>query len=74
MSWCLLGDFNNLIQNKDRIGVKLVTGVEYIDLTTMMSMVGLFEKDSVDDYYKWSNKQTKGEIYYRINRILGNMD
>lgn len=48
-----------------------MTGAECIDLTTMMSMVGLFEKDSVDDYYKWSNKQTKGAIYCRI---LGNMD
>lgn len=72
--WVLLGDFNNVLKAKDRVGGNLVTESEYEDLAKMMRNTGTFEKDSMGDYYTWSNKQTDGMIYSRIDRVLGNVE
>ncbi|KAL5172015.1 hypothetical protein HKD37_16G044853 [Glycine soja] len=72
--WVLLGDFNNVLKAKDRVGGNLVTESEYEDLAKMMRNTGTFEKDSTGDYYTWSNKQTDGMIYSRIDRVLGNVE
>jgi len=72
--WVLLGDFNNVLKAKDRVGGNLVTESKYEDLAKMMRNTGTFEKDSTGDYYTWSNKQTDGMIYSRIDRVLGNVE
>ncbi|KAL5127208.1 hypothetical protein HKD37_14G039672 [Glycine soja] len=72
--WVLLGDFNNVLKAKDRVGGNLVTESEYEDLAKMMRNTRTFEKDSTGDYYTWSNKQTDGMIYSRIDRVLGNVE
>ena len=60
--WTLIGDFNNVLMEKDRISGKLVMEAEYIDLENMMNKTGMFKK-SVGDYYTWSNKNNcKGNI------------
>ncbi|KAF1880054.1 hypothetical protein Lal_00022183 [Lupinus albus] len=69
--WCLIGDFNNVIKAHDRIEGKKVTEHEYIDFTTMMEKANLYEMDSSGEYYTWSNKQTEGTIYSRIDRAIG---
>lgn len=40
----------------------------------MMKRTELDEKDSNGDYYTWSNKHIKGIIYFRIGRVLRNLD
>lgn len=65
---------NNVLKAKDRVGGNLVTESEYEDLAKMMRNTGTFEKDSTGDYYTWSNKQTDGMIYSRIDRVLGNVE
>lgn len=40
----------------------------------MMENVGLFGMDSVWDHYTWSNKQVWGTIYYRIDKVLSNIE
>lgn len=49
------------------------TEAKYINMTTMMDNVGMFEMDSVKDYYTWSNKQVEWTIYSRIDGVLGNI-
>lgn len=71
--WILLGDFNNVLQANDRIGGKIVTEMECLDLSRMMAAIGLFEKEGIGHYYTWSNKHTTGTIYSRIDRVLGNL-
>ncbi|CAK8572403.1 unnamed protein product [Lathyrus sativus] len=39
----------------------------------MMNLIGLSEMDSIGDYYTWSNKQSTGTIYSRIDKVLGNV-
>jgi exonuclease III len=72
--WFLIGDFNNVIKSMDRIGGNLVTEHEFADLNDMMNTTGLFEKESIWDYYTWTNKHTVGTIYSRIDHVLGNLD
>lgn len=52
----LIGDFNNMVKIEDIIGGSLVTEKEYINLTRMMSNIGLYEMESNGDYFTWSNK------------------
>jgi hypothetical protein len=72
--WILLGDFNNVVKSMDRIGGSLVTEHEFADLRDMMYCTGLFEKDSIGDYYTWTNKHTVGTIYSRIDHVFGNLE
>lgn len=49
-SWCVIGDFNNVAKAHDRIGGKIVTEVEYVDMQNIMTNIGLCEMDSIGDY------------------------
>ncbi|KAH1202514.1 hypothetical protein GmHk_17G048965 [Glycine max] len=71
--WCVIGDFNNVASANDRIGGRMVTENEYIDLKEMMNVAGLSEMESIGDYFTWSNKHNVGTIYSRINKVLGNV-
>lgn len=73
-SWCVIGDFNNVAAAQDKIGGRMVSENEYIDLTNMMKDTNLTEMDSVGDHFTWSNRQVAGTIYSRIDRVLCNVD
>ncbi|XP_058761495.1 uncharacterized protein LOC131634890 [Vicia villosa] len=72
--WCLMGDFNNVLKAQDRIGGRLVTDSEFIDLWDMMNAAGLSEMDGCGDYYTWCNRHTNDTIYSRIDRLIGNVE
>lgn len=71
---CLIGDFNNVTRAQDRIGGRMVTGSEYIDLQEMMTQARLNEMDSCGDYFTWCNRHTIDTIHSRIDRLLGNVE
>ncbi|XP_028246802.1 uncharacterized protein LOC114424144 [Glycine soja] len=72
--WCAVGDYNNVAKSQDKVGGKLVTEAEYEDLQAMMDATGLSEMDSSGEIFTWTNKQADNPIYYRIDRILANID
>lgn len=72
--WILMGDFNDVLRVMDRLGGRIVTESEFVDLENMMTIVGHSEMDSLRDHYTWSNKQLDNPIYSRIDRVLGNLD
>lgn len=69
-----MGDFNNVLRATNRIGGRIVTEAEFVDLANMMEAVGLAEMDSMGDFYTWSNKQVDNIIYFRIDSVLGNVE
>ncbi|CAK8536492.1 unnamed protein product [Lathyrus sativus] len=68
-----MGDFNNVTKAMDRIGGNLVTEREFEDLRSLMDHAGLYEKESMGDYYTWTNKHSIGTIYSKIDHVLGNI-
>lgn len=72
--WCVIGDFNNVANAQDRIGGKLVHENEFVDLINMMKHTGLAEMDSLGEYFTWSNKNSIGTIFSRIDRAICNID
>lgn len=49
--WCLMGDFNNILKDKDIIGGRRVHENEYNDMVKMMDKFVLFKMGSLGDYY-----------------------
>ncbi|XP_058763211.1 uncharacterized protein LOC131636618 [Vicia villosa] len=72
MPWIVMGDYNNVLTCKDRIGGNPVAINEYKDLMDMMMKNGLYEAPTKGSYYIWSNKHSNGAIYSRIDRLVGN--
>lgn len=72
-AWCVVGDYNNVAKAQDRIGGKMVTKAEFVDLQNMMDVTGLSEMDSIGDFFTWSNKRSADPIYSRIDRVLANV-
>lgn len=52
----------------------MLTIVEYIDITNMMTNIGMYEMENSVYYYTWSNNHVACAIYSSIDRVLGNMD
>ena len=71
--WFLMGDLNNVLQTRDKIGGTPVHKVEYRDIVNMMEKIDLFEKESNGDHFTWSNKQSNSTIYSKIDSVLGNL-
>ncbi|KAI5423833.1 hypothetical protein KIW84_030161 [Lathyrus oleraceus] len=71
--WVVIGDFNNVLKEEDRIGGQPVSYAEYRDLDEMMHNVSLFENVSKGSYFTWSNKHTQGIIHSRIDRMVSNI-
>lgn len=72
-SWVITGDFNALIDYKDRQGGDKVHHTELQDFRGCMDLCSLEEVHSSGSYYTSSNKQ-EGEdgIYTKIDRVLIN--
>ncbi|XP_058746716.1 uncharacterized protein LOC131619658 [Vicia villosa] len=67
-----VGDFNNVIRRKDRIGGRMVDDYEFHDLQSMMDICNFAKMENQGYYNTWHNKHEKDPIYFRIDRILGN--
>ncbi|XP_058776279.1 uncharacterized protein LOC131650591 [Vicia villosa] len=72
LPWIVIGDYNNVLTYKDRIGGNRVALNEYADLVDMMEKNGLFEAETKGSHFTWSNKHSFGAIYSRIDRLIGN--
>lgn len=72
--WIAMGDYNNVLTSKDRVGGNDVTKSEYRDLTSMMQNNGLFYACTKGSHFTWSNKHTVRVIYSNIDRVIGNID
>lgn len=72
--WMIIGDFNNVLTVKDRVGGNPIHAIEFVDLETMMEEVDLHEHESSGPYFTWFNKHHENPIYSQIDRMLCNRD
>ena len=66
--WCVLGDFNSILNQNDRIGGTIVTEGETKDFADCIQNCGLQEFSFEGAFYTWNNKH----VWTRIDRALHN--
>ena len=66
--WCVMGDFNSILNQEDRIGGTIVTEGETKDFAESIHYCGLQEFNFEGAYYTWNNKH----IWSRIDRAFHN--
>ncbi|KAJ8430737.1 LOW QUALITY PROTEIN: hypothetical protein Cgig2_004630 [Carnegiea gigantea] len=65
-AWCIMGDFNAVMNKEDRIGGNDVTEHEINELQSMVTQREIQELPSSGPYYSWTNKKS------RIDRVFIN--
>ena len=66
--WCVMGDFNSILNLEDRIGGTTVTENETRDFADCILYCGLQEFSFEGAYYTWNNKR----IWSKIDRAFHN--
>lgn len=67
-AWCVIGDFNTILQKEDRMGGDEVKDYELQELQSCFDSCELTEMPYSRAYYTWSNKT----VWSRIDRALIN--
>lgn len=74
-AWCVLGDFNNVLNPDDRLGGAEVTAAEISDFKHCVETCGLQDAVATGHFYTRSNRQNAGDrIFSQIDRCLVNED
>ena len=66
--WCVMGDFNSILNQEDRIGGTIVTESETKDFAECILYCGLQEFSFEGAFYTWNNKH----IWSKFDRALHN--
>ena len=66
--WCILGDFNAVLNTADRMGGTEITAAEIRPLNDCINTCEVQELRSIGPYYTWTNKS----IWTRIDRAFVN--
>lgn len=67
-AWCVMGDFNSILYQKDRIGGTQIKQYEIDDFATCLENCDLQELPFNGPYYTWTNKT----VWSRIDRFVTN--
>ncbi|XP_060183185.1 uncharacterized protein LOC132613154 [Lycium barbarum] len=70
--WLLIGDFNSVLHEEDRIGGNPVSWAEVVDFANCVDECGLIEIPHQGNQYTWSDKGSSERIYSRIDRVFIN--
>ena len=71
--WLIVGDFNAIMSDKDRLAGVPVTTNEIKDLGECVREIGVNELQWTGNFYTWTNKQCgENRISSRIDRAFGN--
>lgn len=73
--WCVMGDFNNVLEPGDRIGGREVTAHEIKNFKSCIEECDLQDITATGGSFTWSNRQSDGtRIFSKIDRCLVNCD
>ena len=67
-SWCVMGDFNSILHQGERIGGSEVTANEMQDFGNCINTCGLQEFNYIGAFFTWTSRT----IWSRIDRALHN--
>lgn len=70
--WIILGDFNQVIQAKDKLS-KCSSSKGCAAFNSLLMDQGLFELNSLGGWYTWTNNRKKFDVVWeRLDRAFGN--
>ncbi|OIS98432.1 hypothetical protein A4A49_60914, partial [Nicotiana attenuata] len=70
MPWLIVGDFNTVLKQDDRIGGNPIIIGEIIDFHDCMEECGLIEIPQSGSRYTWSDRHERGRIWSKIDCVF----
>ncbi|KAJ0725658.1 putative endonuclease/exonuclease/phosphatase [Helianthus annuus] len=71
--WVIMGDFNASLFHEDVLQGASALSIGSREFKECVDRVGVFDVNSNGLHFTWSNKQKKGAIFKKLDRILGNI-
>ncbi|XP_018478413.2 uncharacterized protein LOC108849362 [Raphanus sativus] len=71
-SWGLLGDFNDILHNGEKIGVPIRGDNSFLDFAQMIQVCEMKELTGFGDSFTWAGVRYKKYIQCKLDRCFGN--
>ncbi|KAL0863670.1 hypothetical protein Bca101_042788 [Brassica carinata] len=71
-SWCVFGDFNDILHNGERIGGSWRSDESFAPFNHMVKACQLLELQSHGNGYTWSGNRNNSTVHSRLDRCFGN--
>lgn len=72
--WCLLGDFNAICSNEEKLGGPMRGDDYFADFNSMLNVCRMKELASQGDPFTWAGQRGKHWIRCKLDRCFGNQD